>query len=293
MLFERLRQLSAAHERLKHRIHNFRMPIRNKRTLLFVKCIYGTVPIVLGYCVMQLVAPDQKALEEKLRAMEARDPEGYAQARRVAEANRRQLQEVEFASQMRVRASRPICAAHTCLCTQMHHRYCKRQNRRLTRLELKLRSIRRKIARCALNRACIHSTSCDLLTQLSPLRIFHRSGGTIEGDSRLRCLSRFPPLCGDTRRAAGAPLASTAHPFIAPTDGRWSAAAWARNPHWRGRRAAATRILTASVPAIPLGLSHIRPAHSHLRVPGHGSLQAPTLSTSLLSLAVRHLWASA
>lgn len=108
MAFERLRQLSEAHERLKHRIHNFRMPIRNKRTLFFVKCLYGTVPIVLGYGVMQLVAPDQKALEEKLRAMEARDPEGFAQARQVAEANRRQLQEVCFPSQLRVLASYPL-----------------------------------------------------------------------------------------------------------------------------------------------------------------------------------------
>jgi hypothetical protein len=110
MVFERLRQLSEAHERLKHRIHNFKLPIRNKRALFFVKCLYGTVPIVLGYWVMQLVAPDQKALEEKLRAMEARDPEGFAQARQAAEANRRQLQEVCLPS--RTRMPDAACLAH-------------------------------------------------------------------------------------------------------------------------------------------------------------------------------------
>ena len=43
---------------------------------------------------MQQVQPDPKEMEDKLRALEARDPERFAEARRAAEANRRQLQEV-------------------------------------------------------------------------------------------------------------------------------------------------------------------------------------------------------
>mmetsp|Transcript_28196 Transcript_28196/g.89550 ORF Transcript_28196/g.89550 Transcript_28196/m.89550 type:complete len:107 (+) Transcript_28196:59-379(+) len=93
-MLETLRRISEAHERLKHRIHNTRIPIRNKRALFLVKCFYAVAPVVSGYWIMQQVQPDPKEMEDKLRALEARDPERFAEARRAAEANRRQLQEV-------------------------------------------------------------------------------------------------------------------------------------------------------------------------------------------------------
>ena len=79
---------------MKSRIHNFKLPIRNKRAFFWVQVFYGTAPIVAGYFVMQWIAPDQIALEEKLLAMEARDPERFAAGRAASEANRRELQEV-------------------------------------------------------------------------------------------------------------------------------------------------------------------------------------------------------
>mmetsp|Transcript_13474 Transcript_13474/g.40886 ORF Transcript_13474/g.40886 Transcript_13474/m.40886 type:complete len:107 (-) Transcript_13474:482-802(-) len=91
---ERVRRLLDAHERLKHRIHSVRLPIHDRRALFAVKCVYAATPLLLGYSLMQYVTPDEKAMEEKLRAMEANDPERFARARQAAEANRRQLQEI-------------------------------------------------------------------------------------------------------------------------------------------------------------------------------------------------------
>ena len=41
-------------EALKHRIHNFRMPIRNQKLLFAVKCCYFVTPIILGHLLMQV-----------------------------------------------------------------------------------------------------------------------------------------------------------------------------------------------------------------------------------------------
>ena len=44
-------------EALKHRIHNFRMPIRNQKLLFAVKCCYFVTPIILGHLLMQVRTP--------------------------------------------------------------------------------------------------------------------------------------------------------------------------------------------------------------------------------------------
>ena len=47
-----LRKLSARHEALKERIHNFRMPL-SPAGIRFMKLVYFTIPIVGGWYIMQ------------------------------------------------------------------------------------------------------------------------------------------------------------------------------------------------------------------------------------------------
>ena len=54
-------------ESLKHRIHNFRIPIRNQRVLMLVKTVYFVTPIVLGSWLMQKIIPDPEAMRDKLK----------------------------------------------------------------------------------------------------------------------------------------------------------------------------------------------------------------------------------
>jgi hypothetical protein len=46
-------ELAERHERLKRRIHAFRVPIRSRLGLFGVGVIYVTVPMVSGYLIMQ------------------------------------------------------------------------------------------------------------------------------------------------------------------------------------------------------------------------------------------------
>lgn len=46
------RQLSARHQALKERIHNFRMPL-SPMGIRLMKVVYFTIPIVGGYYIMQ------------------------------------------------------------------------------------------------------------------------------------------------------------------------------------------------------------------------------------------------
>jgi hypothetical protein len=57
----------AMFEELKHRIHSFRLPIRNKRVLFLVKTCYFLAPIALGGALMQWVTPDPEELRQKMR----------------------------------------------------------------------------------------------------------------------------------------------------------------------------------------------------------------------------------
>ena len=56
-------ELSAFHERLKHRIHNFRLPL-NTRGQQIMGVIYFSVPVLGGYAIMQWAA---KKAEQNFR----------------------------------------------------------------------------------------------------------------------------------------------------------------------------------------------------------------------------------
>lgn len=84
---------------LKHKIHNTRIPIRDKRLLFAVKCVYFMTPIVLGCLIMEWVKPDPEELRRKLRpselaeAMTERNKRGMAEALGAAEAAARRRQQ--------------------------------------------------------------------------------------------------------------------------------------------------------------------------------------------------------
>ena len=56
----------AAMERLKHRIHAFRMPIKDKRVFFLVQCAYFLAPIVIGTAVMRAVVPDPEEMRARI-----------------------------------------------------------------------------------------------------------------------------------------------------------------------------------------------------------------------------------
>ena len=53
-------------EALKHKIHNTRIPIRNKKLLFAVKTVYFFTPVVVGYGIMQMVIPDPEEMKKKM-----------------------------------------------------------------------------------------------------------------------------------------------------------------------------------------------------------------------------------
>mmetsp|Transcript_48086 Transcript_48086/g.111384 ORF Transcript_48086/g.111384 Transcript_48086/m.111384 type:complete len:102 (-) Transcript_48086:375-680(-) len=81
----------AAMDRLKHRIHNFRMPIKNKRVLFAVKTLYFFTPIVLGTLVMQVVTPDPAEMRRRFEPTE--------EALRVTEAQKAHLRATLLAAE--------------------------------------------------------------------------------------------------------------------------------------------------------------------------------------------------
>jgi len=54
-------------ERVKHRIHNFRAPIKDKRVLFLVQCTYFIAPLGIGYWLMCLTVPDAESMRGKLK----------------------------------------------------------------------------------------------------------------------------------------------------------------------------------------------------------------------------------
>ena len=93
----------ASLETLKHRIHNARIPIRNKRLLFAVKTVYFFTPVVIGYGVMQMVIPDPEELRKKMGP-----PSEYA-AERTKRANdglREVLDQVQAQQQARGQAQK-------------------------------------------------------------------------------------------------------------------------------------------------------------------------------------------
>jgi hypothetical protein len=79
-------------EELKHKIHNTRFPIKDKRILFAVQCLYFITPVVLGCALMEFIKPDPEALRAKLKptdlsiAMTERNKRGMEQALAEAEA---------------------------------------------------------------------------------------------------------------------------------------------------------------------------------------------------------------
>lgn len=71
--------------RLKHKIHNTRLPIKNKKLLFLVQCGYFCAPIVIGCYVMKLVEPDPEDMRARIRKP---SPEAQAQI----DAQRHKLQ---------------------------------------------------------------------------------------------------------------------------------------------------------------------------------------------------------
>ena len=92
---EAVRSAIAWQERVKHRIHNFRMPIKSKRVLFLVQCTYFAVPLAIGYGLMMVTVPDAETMRGKLKLP---TPEEQAQI----DAHKRKLQtEMDAARQAR------------------------------------------------------------------------------------------------------------------------------------------------------------------------------------------------
>ena len=54
-------------DRLKHRIHNTRIPIKDKRLLVLVQCLYFATPAIIGYGIMQMVLPDPEHVRKHMK----------------------------------------------------------------------------------------------------------------------------------------------------------------------------------------------------------------------------------
>eukprot|EP00298_Acanthocystis_sp_HF-20_P011534 c19441_g3_i1.p1 GENE.c19441_g3_i1~~c19441_g3_i1.p1 ORF type:complete len:104 (-),score=32.47 c19441_g3_i1:62-340(-) len=56
-------------EEWKKKIHAFKIPIRNKKTLFLVQCGYFFTPIILGYYIMNAVTPSEEVMRERLQVI--------------------------------------------------------------------------------------------------------------------------------------------------------------------------------------------------------------------------------
>ena len=72
-------------EALKHKIHNTRLPIKNKKVLFLVQCCYFCAPIAIGCAIMQYVTPDPEELRARMKPSELADA--------MTERNRQGMQE--------------------------------------------------------------------------------------------------------------------------------------------------------------------------------------------------------
>lgn len=81
------RALSGWEERTRHRIHAFRVPIRDVRLLRLVQLCYFCAPIGLGYLLMQAVIPPTAAVRKEIDA----SPTGRSHQPNL-DAQKRQLQ---------------------------------------------------------------------------------------------------------------------------------------------------------------------------------------------------------
>ena len=73
-------------ERVRTRIHNFRLPIKNKRTLYLVQVTYFLSPVVIGGAIMQYVIPSPETMKGRIKMPTAEEQQ-------VIDAERQRLQE--------------------------------------------------------------------------------------------------------------------------------------------------------------------------------------------------------
>ena len=92
-----LQALLAWEERVRTRIHSIRIPIKNKRTLVLVQCLYFITPVVLGGLLMQAILPDPEDMRKKIGPPSA-------EAQQKIDAERKRLQE-QFDAARRERAA--------------------------------------------------------------------------------------------------------------------------------------------------------------------------------------------
>ena len=83
---------------LKERIHNFRIPIKNPRTLFMVQCVYFITPVILGCTLMQYIVPSPDDVKKRLTPSDG--------ALAVTDVQRRGLQETLAAAEVATASAR-------------------------------------------------------------------------------------------------------------------------------------------------------------------------------------------
>eukprot|EP00965_Chrysotila_dentata_P210902 6186168-Pleurochrysis_carterae.AAC.3 len=75
------------------------MPIRNKKLLFLVKCVYFAVPLAAGLAIMQVVIPDPDSMRGQFREL---TPDEQA----IVDRQRRELQAALDESKAKLEAAR-------------------------------------------------------------------------------------------------------------------------------------------------------------------------------------------
>jgi thiol:disulfide interchange protein len=88
----------AALERLKHRIHNTRIPIKNPRVLFLVQCLYFVAPIVAGETLMPYIIPNPEEMRSRIPKPSEEDLNA------IAAEKRRLQQQLDEARARRLRS---------------------------------------------------------------------------------------------------------------------------------------------------------------------------------------------
>ena len=95
-----LQRLIEWNERIKHRIHNTRIPIKNKKLLFVVQCCYFFAPLGVGYCIMKYTVRDPDSLRREMAAL---SPEAVA---KIEEHKRKLQADLDAARHQRERTTR-------------------------------------------------------------------------------------------------------------------------------------------------------------------------------------------
>lgn len=79
-----MRDVHDRHERLKHRVHSYRLPL-SPRGRFLMGCVYFSLPIILGYNIMQFT---NRQAQENVGARGEKMQTDAAQARAIREQNK-------------------------------------------------------------------------------------------------------------------------------------------------------------------------------------------------------------